>query len=453
MDSIPPNNRVTVRINDAAVQLTKQVGDQLIALVIRFLDQEGMEVLSSNTVKERISGAHANLNEIRERFVFYHLTKERPEGQLKRAFDLAMIKLIRERIERVNTALKFSPEKEKQGEYELKKWIIAVTGLVNHDLEYKVMRHFLWQVKRKLNKKLVQYHLMPILYGRIQGSGKSTAIRRLLDPISSLTLNGKSIDFVTEEKNYKALGDYFVCFFDEMSGMDKADESALKQIITADQLAYRVFYTQASSEIPQNCTFIGTSNKSVIELIKDTTGARRFFELRAQDKFDYEMINKIDYEAIWVSIDENAPALFYESGALELLKTEQEEYKRDEAFYEWLMERNYVAVKQGVESPGIFVKEHKLKDLWADYKDYSQNILGRTEMDAVHRNIFAKKLRTHDFEKIRRANGDHYVIGTPAINGVSYATTSKNDLLEKKGLTRFTATQSKDFIDNNDEVN
>lgn len=447
------NNRVATKINEAAVQLNKQIGDQLIALVIRFLDQEGFEVVSSNTVIERKSGAHANLNEIRERFVFYHLTKERPEGQLKRAFDLAMTKLIKERIERVNEALKYTPEKEKVGEQELRKWIVAVTGLTEYELEYKVMRHFLWQVKRKLNKKLVQYHLMPILYGRIQGSGKSTAIRRLLDPISSLTLNGKSIDFVTDEKNYKALGDYFVCFFDEMSGMDKADESALKQIITADQLAYRVFYTQASSETPQNCTFIGSSNRSVIELIKDTTGARRFFELRAQDRFDYEVINSIDYSAIWTSIDENAPALFYESSALELLKTEQEQYKRDEAFTEWLSERNYIPVKVGVESIGLIVRELKLKDLWADYKDYSQNVLGRTEMDAVHRNIFAKKLRTNDFDKIRRAGGDHYIIGTPAING-SAAYSSNNSLLEKKGLTKYIIDNPKlETIDNNDEVN
>lgn len=442
------NNRVTAHINESGLQLNRQIGDQLISLVTRFFTEERIQVISANTVINTETETPINLNEVRERFVFYHLTKERGEGQLKRAFDLALIKMVKSRVSAVTVNLKYSPELEKSGEHELKKWLTAVTGQSDSELEYEVMRHFIWQVKRKLAGQPVQYHLMPILYGRIQGSGKSTAIRRLLDPVKTLTLNGKSIDFVTDEKNYKALGDYFVCFFDEMSGMDKADESALKQIITADQLAYRVFYTQSSSETPQNCTFIGSSNRSVIELIKDTTGARRFFELRAQDKFDYEIINSVNYNAIWASINESAPASFYESRLLEKLKVEQETYKRDEAFTEWLVERNYIPVdaKMGANFPS---KQIKLKELWNDYKEYSLGQLGRTEMDAIHKNIFSRKLKNQGFETIRKGSGEFFIMGL----GSGSMSMEGAPTFEGKGLTRPIIKVSKEPHQDDKEVN
>lgn len=184
----------------------------------------------------------------------------------------------------------------------LKKLVRAVTGDEN-PVHVGVMAHWLWLVKRKFLGRPVSYHIMPILFGP-QGSGKTVALTKLLAPISNWQLNIK-MNQLGDERYYVSMSQNFVVLFDEMQGVSRVDVDVLKNQMTADTNDSRILGTHTVVKVPQSCSFIGATNKPISEQILDTTGMRRFFQIDTLDKVDWEAINSIDYEELWVGIDES----------------------------------------------------------------------------------------------------------------------------------------------------
>lgn len=185
---------------------------------------------------------------------------------------------------------------------DLKKFCKAILG---HDCEdlLAVLSHWIWQVKRKMNDESVVYHIMPIFYGK-QGGGKTEAIKKLYKPLQNFTL-GISLSQMTDDRNYKAMSENYIIFFDEMQGCARTDIDALKRQITTDYNDYRPMRTNDIFKVRQACSFIGATNRSVAEQIIDSTGMRRFYEAQCQDKLDWDALQEIDYVSIWKCIDEN----------------------------------------------------------------------------------------------------------------------------------------------------
>jgi hypothetical protein len=80
-----------------------------------------------------------------------------------------------------------------------------------------------------------------------------------------------------------------------------------KKQTTAKYNDVREYHSQNVIKVRQRVTFFGTSNKPVAEILYDTTGMRRYYEVACQDKMDWETINSINYLAIWQGVDENKP--------------------------------------------------------------------------------------------------------------------------------------------------
>lgn len=191
-------------------------------------------------------------------------------------------------------------------------WLQGIVGLGNevNPLHKVIMRHFIWQVKRKMLGLEVKYHLMPLIFGP-QGSGKTLAIERFLAPITKLVLRGKTVDFMDDPRELNVLEENYVCFFDEMSRAEQADADELKSKISATTIKSRVFHTQTYIDIQQNCTFIGAANRGFIDLIYDTTGMRRFWQIDGATTSNFEErqknwaitggVNAVD---MWRSVDE-----------------------------------------------------------------------------------------------------------------------------------------------------
>ena len=191
-------------------------------------------------------------------------------------------------------------------------WLQGVVGLGTevNPLHKVVIRHFIWQVKRKMLGLDVSYHLMPLIYGP-QGSGKTRAIEQLLAPITKLVLRGKTVDFMDDTRELNALEENYVCFFDEMSRADQANTEELKGKISAKTIKTRVFYSQTYVDVEQNCTFIGAANKSLLDLIYDTTGMRRFWQIDGAQTKNHEerernwmLIGGVNAFDMWSSVDE-----------------------------------------------------------------------------------------------------------------------------------------------------
>lgn len=179
----------------------------------------------------------------------------------------------------------------------------AWTGGANVE-DVHALAQFMWLVKRKLMGLEVRDHIMPVLYGS-QGGGKSRAAKALFKPLEDLgyVLN-VSVSQLADERYLKVLSENFIAFADEMTAAERADVNSLKNIITASILTPRKLGTNSAFKIRQNCTFFGASNRHINEMIFDSTGMRRFYQINCLSKFNWTAVNNINYLQAWRSIDE-----------------------------------------------------------------------------------------------------------------------------------------------------
>jgi hypothetical protein len=190
------------------------------------------------------------------------------------------------------------------GDGELRRWVRAVTG--DEDLvDLAVMKHFIWQVKRKLHGLPVMEHLMPVIFGP-QRIGKTEAVKRLLGPIQEISDPSADMAFLKDNRELFRLATFYAVFFDEMANAERADVNILKQRISSDVVRWRMMRTTRLASAPNVATFIGATNTEIGEMLYDPTGLTRFYQLHAPDKLDWDAINNINYEDLWASVDHKA---------------------------------------------------------------------------------------------------------------------------------------------------
>lgn len=216
----------------------------------------------------------------------------------------------------------------------LRKWVTAVSGNCS-DLDLNVMAHWLWLVKRNMNGLPVVYHIMPIIASpqtmgmRKQGGGKSTAIGKLIEPVKAVSTTLR-MDKVSDERGFTTFNTYLIGFLDEMAGADKVEIEEFKRIVTADILMYRPMRTNTQVQIKNLCSFIGASNNSLNDIVKDTTGLRRFFPISALELLDHDSINTIDYLELWRGVDERRERGYFETVLPQVSAIQEKASVRDE---------------------------------------------------------------------------------------------------------------------------
>lgn len=246
----------------------------------------------------------------------------------KHLLDSALAAYVNQLPEKMKVVVRNKMSCEEQNLNYLRKWVKAVTGKINDDDLY-VMAHWIWLVKRNLYSMPVVHHIMPIITSSKQGGGKSTAVKALVAPIESLMLELK-VPQVVDERSFTMFTNYLVGFFDELAGADKVDISDFKRNVTSSTLTYRPMRTNTQVKISNLCSFIGASNNSVYEIIKDTTGIRRFFPIQSLELLDHSSINEINYEELWKGIDEKLPRGYYELVKEQVAQKQEDLSMKDE---------------------------------------------------------------------------------------------------------------------------
>lgn len=195
---------------------------------------------------------------------------------------------------------------------EVRRWVRAVTG-EERPADIAAVLQWIWLVKNRVAGRHGELHLMLVIFGLLQGSGKSQAVLRLCALWAELFDPEISIETITDERNAPHLANCAIGLWDELGGLAKADMEKLKHRMTATTVAYRPMRTNSRIELPALMSFIGSSNRSIGELVKDSTGMRRFYEIRACDSINWNEINTIDYESLWqaISEDEQAPGIVH----------------------------------------------------------------------------------------------------------------------------------------------
>lgn len=167
-----------------------------------------------------------------------------------------------------------------------------------------VLQKFIHQVKTKMAGREVGHHLMPVFLGA-QGSGKTTFIHKMISPVAELS---RDADFkMIADERHISLWKSYVLFIDEMGHADKADMEIVKHVVTAHVLDRRPMRTTDVVSIRQCATFIGASNKTIAELIRDDTGMRRFVGVSYRADADWAYVNNVDWIAAWRSVLIDAP--------------------------------------------------------------------------------------------------------------------------------------------------
>ncbi len=191
-------------------------------------------------------------------------------------------------------------ERQHRGHQEMVKFITLLTGHCG-PLDVAVMEHFIWQVKRKLMRKDVLWHLMPILYGT-QGTGKTTILADcFLSPLKEVWQK-EDFRIFKDSRKWYGFKKYYVLFFDEMRDTKNTDVENIKSFMSQGEVSHRPLHSNDMESLPNNSTFIGASNKKLHDLVKDDE-MRRFWQIDVLDKEDirknWAALQNLDYDLIW----------------------------------------------------------------------------------------------------------------------------------------------------------
>jgi hypothetical protein len=259
-----------------------------------------------------------------------------------------------------------------------------------------VIRKFMWQVKRKAAGLSVTNHLMPVLTGP-QGKGKSTFVHNLCAPLSETK---RDVDFqmICDDRIIDMWSSH-ILFIDEMSHFTKGDADKIKNVITAPTLTRRPMRSNETVQIKQEATFIGCTNKSLAQLIRDDTGGRRFAELVWRTDPDWAAMNAVDWKMLWSSVDENGPDPIGASTQA-LLKDQQE------------ANRNQSPVEVWGRSINVFKAWTNVADMHETYREWERDAFPRHD---TNQTMFGRTLTNlictmDDFpwEKKRTGTGIQY---------------------------------------------
>lgn len=187
----------------------------------------------------------------------------------------------------------------------------------NRDMYKAVIRHFIWEVKRRgfHGHNTIDNGFLLCLSGG-QGCGKTTFFEKLCKEILGDKYANASIDTVGDDFAAGLFISKFVMNFDEMIRLKGENVQILKSYITAPIIEKRKMHSQQFIRGPRTVAFCGTSNRPVYSVCYDTTGSgsRRYVNIEytcSSIQHDAEKINELkdlfsNYTLdLWKSVDEN----------------------------------------------------------------------------------------------------------------------------------------------------
>lgn len=339
------------------------------------------------------------------------------DKSLEMALRLIVDRARGEDLARIRAATAYDPS---VGDSAIKQFVKAVTG-EESPLVVSALKHWVKNIKRRMAGKEVTFQLFPVIVGKQEG-GKSTAFKKLVSPIEWYVMSLNSVAQLADERNYKALSERFVCFIDEMADADRTEAAILKYVITADTYTARVMYTNIRATYKAAASFMGTSNKSVTSIIYDTSGMRRWLEIKALDQLDWAAINSINFSEVWRSVDEDAD---YLAAVKPALKEHQEEIRPKTAAEEFVEDMGITPGEPG--NP-----DHKVTNgtLFANYAAWAVAVGKKFNLDSRH---LGRHLEDLGFETWKSGGARGRWVKAPSVfekkgADVSWATNGKDEL-------------------------
>ena len=173
-----------------------------------------------------------------------------------------------------------------------------------------MMKHFTWQVKRRMMERPTYYDIMIALYGN-QGIGKSFLVNGTYGSVLDRFYNASiSLDNLMDERWTVALNTQFLMNIEEMDSGKMGNISGknlatIKKVITGSEATYRPMGTNTTQSVKIKTSFISNANYHIYDIINDESGMRRFIEFNSA----IEKGKQLDH-AIVAKLIEYAPKMF-----------------------------------------------------------------------------------------------------------------------------------------------
>jgi hypothetical protein len=369
--------------------------------VIQGLINHGIRIDAAGRLREIATGA------IAARLTVPRLTnliwsdlrqiKKVPAEDIGRLLDVEIYRAQRREFDRIAAKVVGRPETPEALE-ELRRFVRAVGGTDDKAVVGGFLQ-FLWCVKRSLAGLEREHDIMPVLYNQIQGNGKSTAVRRLVSPLEEL-VDSITAETLADDRKRPDLGRFVVGVWDEMEGADRKDTEAIKNAISCQDVSYRPMKTNDNVSIRRLMNFIGTSNKPLAAMMRDSSGNRRFLEVETPAQLDQEAINEIDYDLLWQAVSEKsrAPA----KQVIGEIRTHQAGGRFQDTISLWLESQDFSAYTDGR------VPVDEMRALYTTWCDRSKD-------SPVPTFVFNHRLAGEGFRKVRTvtAGGARLTVFTP----------------------------------------
>jgi hypothetical protein len=276
-----------------------------------------------------------------------------------------------------------------------------------------VLKHFIWQIKRKMFGLAVEKHMMPVLVG-LQEIGKSTIVKQIVAPIAEFSIITNFKD-ITDGRSHDLWKNY-VLILDEMGNSTQSNIEEIKQKITGDVFNGRIMKTNNDTVIVNHTTMIGTSNKDLSRLIFDDTGMRRFFQITCKTAFDWNITNHIDYTLLWKSIDEEGKTALSDGEIAASVRVLQNEKRYQSLMELFFLERDYSGKDlygKDRQSKDVFAEVILADDLYQEYREYEEKHMVKAEMSSqkFFRDMvdIPSRISTLTIEKLPRSkHGNRY---------------------------------------------
>lgn len=292
---------------------------------------------------------------------------------------------------------------------ELRRWLDAVCR-EGHEESLIVMKNWLWMVRRKLCGLPVTNVKMPVLYGKTQG-GKTTAVNLLIQPFRDLAYS-PSLYQITDERHWFVFKSKYIGVVDELADYRHSSKEKFKRVLTDSTLYSRPMRTTKLEPIPQNCTFIGTSNLPVSDIFTDTTSAARVWEIRTKDQLDWQTLNRLNYGRIWGCVSEKASAGMTTDQAVRINNLQHTKLRAQSILEQWLEHRGIHSSEPT--NPGVGYRKVLIptQNLVLDLQDFIQ-VFRLNERNNLSPNQLGQKMPHYGFSRQKHKDTRCWVVWVP----------------------------------------
>jgi len=251
--------------------------------------------------------------------------------------------------------------------------------------------------------KPVKYHMMPILYGVKQGSGKSTTAKNFVEPIKEFVA-WTDFSSISDNRDH-SIWQNSVLVFDEMGNSTTSNLEIIKQRLTSDTFTSRVMNTNGNSTIMNKTTSLGTTNKDLTRMIFDESGMRRFYQIDFKGNAVWSILSDVNYKILWQSVNEDAETPLLElPDAFTKIQDIQSEKRFITLIEAFLNQRTYPAKGERMAADVFFIEFQEYEKTQVPRPEMTNTKFGRDVLD------ISKQISGLSITKKRSSRGFDYII-------------------------------------------